>query len=207
MKRYVLSVLLAVITVGGKIGSFVLTRHYILYPLLVVITVGLISDVWNRLADPLHGLRIAPENRCSPYYPDNYRYSPKLESRIVTDMELGGRIYGPYEARYFGSIKETDIEHIVARSEAHDSGLCRASVSTRRAFSNDLLNLTLASPWVNRHSKRGKDAGEWLPDYNICWFADRVVKVKRRYSLTVDRREADILKWVFANCRSTRLLP
>ncbi len=118
MKRYVLSVLLAVITVGRKIGSFVLTRHYILYPLLVVITVGLISDVWNRLADPLHGLRIAPENRCSPYYPDDYRYSPKLERRIVTDMELGGRIYGPYEARYFGSIKETDIEHIVARRSA-----------------------------------------------------------------------------------------
>ena len=56
-------------------------------------------------------------------------------------MGLNGRIYGPYEARYFGSTKETDIEHIVARSEAHDSGLCRAGASTRRAFSNDLLNL------------------------------------------------------------------
>ena len=36
---------------------------------------------------------------------------------------------------------ETDIEHIVARSEAHDSGLCVADEATRRRFATDLLNL------------------------------------------------------------------
>ena len=40
---------------------------------------------------------------------------------------------------------------MVAKSEAHDSGLCNAGAQTRRTFSNDLLNLTLASPSVNRH--------------------------------------------------------
>ena len=37
----------------------------------------------------------------------------------------------------------------------------------------DLRNLTLASPRVNRHEKRGKDAAQWVPARNRCWFAAR----------------------------------
>ena len=58
-------------------------------------------------------------------------------------------------------------EHIVARSEAHDSGLCAADSETRREFASDPLNFTLASPAVNRSQKSGKDAAEWLPDCNM----------------------------------------
>ena len=45
--------------------------------------------------------------------------------------QQGGRIYEPYSGRYFESTRETDIEHIVARSEAHDSGLCARPVEDR----------------------------------------------------------------------------
>ena len=72
-----------------------------------------------------YGLVVAPENRCSPYDLDDYRYSRTVEERIVAEM--GGIIYGPYTGTYFSSTKETDIEHIVARSEAHDSGAYTAS--------------------------------------------------------------------------------
>ena len=89
---------------------------------------------------------VAPENRCSPYDADEYRYSPSVEPRIV---EAQGGIYGPYTGTWFATIKETDIEHIVARSEAHDSGLCAASPATWSEFASDLLNLTLASPSVS----------------------------------------------------------
>ena len=57
---------------------------------------------------------------------------------------MGGIVYGPYTGTWFDSTSETDIEHIVARSEAHDSGLCAADEATRRRFASDLLNLTLA---------------------------------------------------------------
>ena len=70
------------------------------------------------------GLAVAPEDRCSDYDADDYHYSPSVEPRIV---EAQGGIYGPYTGTWFDSIKDTDIEHIVARSEAHDSGLCAAS--------------------------------------------------------------------------------
>ena len=89
------------------------------------------------------GLTITPENRCSPYDPDDYRYSQSVEPRIVASM--GGTVYGPYTGRVFSSTRETDIEHIVARSEAHDSGLCAANPETRNRFASDLLNLTLAA--------------------------------------------------------------
>ena len=89
------------------------------------------------------GLTVAAEYRCSPYDADDYPYPQSVEPRIVADM--GGIIYGPYTGSTFSSTRETDIEHIVARSEAHDSGLCAAGDATRRQFSSDLLNLTLAS--------------------------------------------------------------
>ena len=150
------------------------------------------------------GLTVAAEYRCSPYDADDYPYSQSVEPRIVADM--GGIIYGPYTGRTFSSTRETDIEHIVARSEAHDIGLCAASDTTRKRFSSDLLNLTLASPSVNRHQKSGKDAAEWLPDLNQCWYAARIVQVKREYGLTVDPREASALDAVLSGCASFELV-
>ena len=82
---------------------------------------------------------------------------------------------------------------MVARSEAHDSGLCAADLATRRRFATDLLNLTLAGPRVNRYEKVDRDAAEWLPAQNRCWFAARVIAVRQRHQLTIDRREADAL--------------
>ena len=149
------------------------------------------------------GLVAAPEDRCSPYNPDDYRYSQSVEQHIVAS--LGGIICGPYTGSWFDSTSETDIEHIVARSEAHDSGLCAAEAATKRQFASDLVNLTLASPSVNRSQKSGKDAAEWLPDLNRCWFAHRVVEVRQQYELTIDTRESEVLESVLSGCTSTEM--
>ena len=95
--------------------------------------------------------------------------------------------------------------HIVARSEAHDSGLCRADQASRRRFSEDLRNLTLAAPSVNRHQKRDHDASEWQPPMNRYWFANRVVQVTRAYGLSVYRRERDTLVRTLAGCADTAI--
>ena len=154
------------------------------------------SNLWR-------GITIAPENRCSPYDSDEYRYLPSVEPRIV---EAQGGIYGPYTGTWFESIKKTDIEHIVARSEAHDSGLCAAGPATWSEFASDLLNLTLASPSVNRHQKSDNDIAEWLPDLNQCWYVDRTVQVRREYGLTIDRAEADAVDRILAGCPSTEMV-
>ena len=155
-------------------------------------------------ADLWYGVEVADENRCSPYAAAGYPYSQSVEALIVDDM--GGIIYGPYTGSYFASTRETDIEHIVARSEAHDSGLSAADAGTRSRFASDLLNLTLASPTVNRHKKSGKDAAEWMPDLNECWFANRVVQVRQEYGLTIDRTEANALAAVLSSCSSFEMV-
>ena len=60
---------------------------------------------------------------------------------------------------------------------------------------------------MNRFEKSGKDAGEWLPARNRCWFAGRVVEVRRAYGLTIDRREAAALERILASCDNTALEP
>ena len=60
---------------------------------------------------------------------------------------------------------------------------------------------------MNRHEKSGKDAAEWVPARNRCWFAARVVDVRRVYGLTIDRREAAALDRILADCQSTALEP
>ena len=94
----------------------------------------------------------------------------------------------------------------MARSEAHDSGLCAASEVTRSEFASDLLNLTLASPSVNRHQKSDNDAAEWLPELNQCWYVDRTIQVRFEYGLTIDRAEADAIDSVLATCESTEMV-
>ena len=169
---------------------------------ILVVLAG-IALAGTASAETWRGLTVAPENRCSPYDKKaDYPYPQSVEQEIVREL---GAVYGPFTGTCFVSTRDTDIEHIVATSEAHDSGLCAASRATRKRFAQDLRNLTLASPRVNRHQKSGKDAGEWVPERNECWFAGRVLEVKRAYGLTVDRREAAVLERIFSRCYGTEM--
>ena len=154
--------------------------------------------------DPLAGIAIAEENRCIPYHADDYNYPQSVETAIVAAM--GGRIYSPYTGQTFASLAETDIEHIVARSEAHESGLCAAGAATRQAFAADPLTLTLADPVLNRDRKMAWDLAEWLPERNRCWYVDRVLAVKRKYGLSMDIREAAAARVVLASCTSFEMV-
>ena len=156
------------------------------------------------MADTWRDLFVAPEDRCSPYDSADYPYNQSVENRIVEAMN--GLSYGPYSGTHFENTRQTDIKHIVARSEAHDSGLCSADSETKRRFASDLLNLTLASPEVNRQQKSGKDAAEWLPDLNQCWFEYRVVQVRQEYKLTIDETEAAALETVLSGCSSVDMV-
>ena len=167
-----------------------------------VAALGLVAGV---SAETWRGLTVAPEHRCAPYDKKrDYPYPQSVERDIVREL---GAVYGPYTGTCFASARETDIEHIVAASEAHDSGLCAADAATKARFARDLRNLTLASPRVNRHQKSGKDAAEWAPARNRCWFAGRVVEVRRAYGLTIDGREAAALERILVGCANTELEP
>ena len=154
------------------------------------------------------GLVVAPESVCSPYNAADYHYPQSIEQAIQDELgmvEEPRGWYGMYSARLFGSGRQTDIEHIVARAEAHRSGMCSRSVREKTAFANDLNNLTLASPHVNRTEKRDRDAAAWLPPHSRCWFARTVVFVKQTHRLSVDRAERDELERVLSACAAGRV--
>ena len=120
-------------------------------------------------------------------------YNPKLD---VRHMQRHGWI-APYNCRTVASAQDVDIEHIVAWAEARRSGL---SCGRASEFMNDPLNITVAYPRTNRHQKSDKDAAQWLPAHNRCWFAARVVTVKRKYGLETDAAEQAALDRVLASC-------
>jgi len=148
------------------------------------------------------GLEVAPENRCARYDREEYAYPQSVEPPIAARL---GKIISPYTGECFDNLKQTQIEHIIARYEAHASGLYERDLKTKLQFSADLDNLTLASPHINQQMKKARDAAEWMPSINQCWFANRVLQVRLKYGLTIDRREVDALEAVLSGCESVEL--
>ena len=150
------------------------------------------------------GLVVAPESRCSEYEAGQYRHPEGLEDAVAA--RLGDRFYEAYTGVYYDHARDIQVDHIVAKREAHDSGGCTWPPSARRAFARDLENLALASPALDLGAKAGQDAAEWLPDFNRCWYAGAVVAVRLKYELTVDEAERDALEEVLSGCESTELV-
>ena len=126
-----------------------------------------------------------------------------LEDEIIaalpTTMKADGQVYTPYSCLPFDITDQgtaaTDIEHIVALAEAHDS---RLADDRRRDIAADIDNLTIADPTVNRSQKSDRDAAEWMPARHGAWFATRVIQVKLEYGLSVDPAERDALEALLA---------
>ena len=155
-------------------------------------------------AETWRGLQVCEEQPREGYDRDAFgsAYS-SLEDDIIDmlppTMQAGGQVYTPYSCLAFDirvdGTAATDIEHIVALAEAHDSGIADAR---RRDIAADLDNLTIADPRVNRTEKSDRDAGEWTPARHRAWFAERVIAVKLEYELSVDPRERDALEALLA---------
>lgn len=156
-------------------------------------------------AETWRGLQVCDERPRDGYDRDAFGtgYS-SLEDEIIAAlpamMKANGQVYTPYSCLAFditaNGTAATDIEHIVALAEAHDSGIADAR---RQDIASDLDNLTIADPTVNRSQKSDRDAAEWTPARHGVWFAQRVIEVKREYGLSVDPAERDALETLLAS--------
>ena len=151
------------------------------------------------------GLVVEEERDCSEYDGREYAYTEALEGRIQEEIGQSpdGGWYGQYEARTFRS-EESQIEHVVARHEAHLSGMCGRTAAEKAAFANDLNNIALAGGVLNRE-KSDRDAGTWAPPHGRCWYARTVVFVKQTHRLSVDPRERDGLERMIGECVASRV--
>ena len=177
------------------------------WPVVIVLSTllpALVSAQDQVALRNLQSLRVQAEDWCTKYDRQEYPYPGTIEKRVIVAQ---GGMFSPYDRTCFRDQRESDVEHIVALAEAHRSGMCARSGAEKERFATDLLNLTLATPELNRAQKIAKDAAEWLPTENRCWYAARIVAVKQKYRLTVDQAEKRALRKVLRSCQSSDLTP
>ena len=170
----------------------------------VQVTVPVETQACSADAETWRGLQVCDERPRDGYDRDAFGtgYS-SLEDEIIAalppTMKATGQVYTPYSCLAFditaNGTAATDIEHIVALAETHDSGIAD---DRRRDIASDLDNLTIADPTVNRSQKSDRDAAEWMPARHGAWFAERVIQVKLAYGLSIDPAERDALEALLA---------
>lgn len=135
-------------------------------------------------------------------------------TQSLTDCTvLSGILHDPYTDKVIifnksstGSA-EVQIDHVVALSNAWQTGAQQISPDQRFQLSNDPLNL-LAVDGPTNQKKSDADAATWLPPNKSyrCQYVARQIAVKQRYSLWVTQAEHDAMKGVLSNCPS-QVLP
>lgn len=98
------------------------------------------------------------------------------------------------------SSKLVQVDHVVALSDAWQTGAQQLDEPTRRDFANDPTNLQATLGWVN-HQKGDSDAASWLPPNRAhrCAYVSRIVDVKTAYRLWVTPAERDAIARVLAS--------
>lgn len=132
-----------------------------------------------------------------------------LES-TVTDKAchvLSGTLHDPYTGELVifkrgpeGS-RAVQIDHVVALSNAWQTGAQQLGEVRRIEFANDPLNLLAVDGNINQ-AKGDGDAATWLPPQRSfrCQYVARQVAVKYRYNLWVTAPEKDAIQRVLQQC-------
>ena len=102
---------------------------------------------------------------------------------------------------------EVQIDHVVAQSNAWQTGAFKLTVLQRTALANDPMNLFAVKGRLNLQKSDG-DAATWLPPNKSyrCSFVARQVAVKSKYGLWVTQAEKDAIARILATC-PTVLIP
>ncbi len=115
---------------------------------------------------------------------------------ILADPYTGKRI-----AFSKASAAKVQIDHVVALSDAWQTGAQGWSAATRLAFANDPLELLAVDGQANEDKGDG-DAATWLPPQKSfrCGYVSRQIAVKLRYRLWVTASERAAMARVLQKC-------
>ena len=120
---------------------------------------------------------------------------------------LTGTLDDPYSTATIAFTREPEIseavqiDHVVALSDAWQTGAQQLDSTTRAAFANDPLNLLATDGRLNQQKGDG-DAATWLPPDRSarCGYVARQVAVKTAYHLWVTGPERDALAATLSAC-------
>ncbi len=123
---------------------------------------------------------------------------------------IAGQLLDPFsgEVLIFTSEKSTvDIDHVVALSNAWQTGAAYFDKTKRSQIANDPLNLLAVDAKLNRQ-KGDADAATWLPPAKSyrCEYVARQIAVKIKYSLWLTAPEKSAMSKILASCK-VQLLP
>jgi len=123
---------------------------------------------------------------------------------------IAGQLLDPFsgQALIFTSEKSTvDIDHVVALSNAWQTGAAYFDKTKRSQIANDPLNLLAVDAKLNRQ-KGDADAATWLPPAKSyrCEYVARQIAVKIKYSLWLTAPEKSAMSKILASCK-VQLLP
>ena len=123
---------------------------------------------------------------------------------------VGGQLLDPFTGKSitFSSTKSNiDIDHLVALSNAWQTGAAYFDKAKRTQIANDPLNLLAVDAKLNRQKGDG-DAATWLPPAKSfrCEYVAAQIAVKVKYSLWLTAPEKSAMSKVLESCPD-QLLP
>ena len=132
-----------------------------------------------------------------------------LTAQVFKDrcIIVSGTLPDPYSGesidfvRGVGTSNAVQIDHVVALSNAWQTGAFKLTVEKRTAFANDPLNL-LAVKGVLNSQKGDGDAATWLPPKKSyrCAYVARQVAVKAKYGLWLTAPEKAAIVKIISTC-------
>jgi len=135
-------------------------------------------------------------------------YRAKTRNCVVESGTLVDRYSGETINFVKGNISsmEVQIDHVVALSNAWQTGAFKLTADQRRALSNDPLNLFAVKGRLNSQKGDG-DAATWLPPLKSfrCSYVAQQIAVKAKYSLWVTAPEKAAMVSILAKCPTQKV--
>jgi len=122
---------------------------------------------------------------------------------------IAGQLLDPFSGKVitFSTTKVViDIDHVVALSNAWQTGAAYFDKNTRLLIANDPINLLAVDAKLNRQKGDG-DAATWLPPNKSirCEYVARQVAVKAKYKLWVTEPEKVAITKILSSCAGQKL--
>ncbi|CAN2241953.1 HNH endonuclease family protein [Candidatus Planktophila dulcis] len=135
-------------------------------------------------------------------------YKSKTRNCVVLSGTLLDRYSGESINFIRGNITsmEVQIDHVVALSNAWQTGAFKLTAEQRKALANDPMNLFAVKGRLNSQKGDG-DAATWLPPLKSfrCVYVAQQIAVKAKYSLWVVPPEKAAMLSILAKCPTQKL--
>jgi hypothetical protein len=133
----------------------------------------------------------------------NIEYKVKTRNCVVASGVLLDRYSGETINFVRGNVTsmEVQIDHVVALSNAWQTGAFKLTITQRTALANDPINLFAVKGRLNLQKSDG-DAATWLPPLKSfrCAYVAQQIAVKVKYSLWVTAPEKEAMTRILATC-------